>query len=163
MKKNLGFRAWFFFRTGWSTYFALIFAAVNTMIVTYYLAIENIPALKTVFPSFLVYFAVLVSIGIPVLILVGYIHYKRTTAFSSEMDIYYEANPYHYKVPPGFWKEVIIPLYLLMSEIMVKTSKDKLTEEQIQRMEDLQKKMDILLQGGRIGHPTRDLSDKDKE
>ena len=43
MKSNLAFRAWFYFRQGWSTYFAFIFAAINTLTVTYYLAIEKIP------------------------------------------------------------------------------------------------------------------------
>ena len=33
-------------------YFAFIFAAINTLTVTYFLAIENYPALKAVFPSF---------------------------------------------------------------------------------------------------------------
>ena len=52
MSKNKGFRGWFYFRTGWATYFAFIFAAVNSIIVTYYLAIENLPILKEVFPLF---------------------------------------------------------------------------------------------------------------
>ena len=46
MAKNLGFRGWFYFRTGWSTYFAFIFAAINTLTVTYYLAIEQAPILR---------------------------------------------------------------------------------------------------------------------
>ena len=37
---------------GWGTYFAFIFAAINTLTVTYYLAIENYPVLKAIFPSF---------------------------------------------------------------------------------------------------------------
>ena len=51
-KKNLSFRGWYYFRTGWSTYFAFILAAINTLTVTYFLAIENYPSLKLVFPSF---------------------------------------------------------------------------------------------------------------
>ena len=46
MRENAGFRAWFYFRQGWTTYFAFIFAAINTMVVTYYLAVENIPILQ---------------------------------------------------------------------------------------------------------------------
>ena len=34
--RNSGFRAWFYFRNGWSLYFAFIFAAINTLTVTYY-------------------------------------------------------------------------------------------------------------------------------
>ena len=42
LKKNIGFRFWFYFRSGWSTYFAFLLAALNTLTVTYYLAIENL-------------------------------------------------------------------------------------------------------------------------
>ena len=51
-KNNLGFRGWYYFRTGWSTYFAFILAAINTLTVTYFLAIENYPSLKSIFPQF---------------------------------------------------------------------------------------------------------------
>lgn len=68
MRQNIGFRGWFYFRQGWATYFAFIFAAVNTLVVTYYLAIENIPALKIIFPTFYVYFTFGVILGIPLLI-----------------------------------------------------------------------------------------------
>ncbi len=94
MKQNIGFRGWFYFRQGWSTYFAFVFAAINTMVVTYYLAIENIPVLKTVFPTFYVYLGIMASIGIPILILVGYAHQKRTPSYKAEADIYYESNPH---------------------------------------------------------------------
>jgi hypothetical protein len=45
------FRAWFYFRNGWSMYFAFIFAAINTLTVTYYLAIDEIPFLLTIVSS----------------------------------------------------------------------------------------------------------------
>ena len=51
MKQNIGFRAWFYFRAGWTTYFAFIFAAINTLTVTYFLAIENYPSLNNIFPN----------------------------------------------------------------------------------------------------------------
>ena len=63
---------------GWATYFAFIFAAVNTLTVTYFLAIERYPFLTTIFPSFLQYIVIIVGIGIPILVIVGYIHYKNT-------------------------------------------------------------------------------------
>jgi len=94
MKENMGFRGWFYFRQGWSTYFAFIFAAINTIVVTYYLAIENIPALKLVFPSFYVYLITTASIGIPLLIFIGYAHQKKTSSYKAEADIYYESNPH---------------------------------------------------------------------
>ena len=94
MKQRKGFRGWFYFRTGWSVYFVFILAAINTLTVTYFLAVDNYPLLKTVFPTFEQYAMIMVSIGIPLLIVVGYFHFKKTVAYKSEMDVMIESNPY---------------------------------------------------------------------
>ena len=94
MKQRKGFRGWFYFRTGWSTYFVFILAAINTLTVTYFLAIDNYPTLKAIFPSFEQYALLMISVGIPLLILVGYAHFKKTLAYKSEMDVMIESNPY---------------------------------------------------------------------
>ena len=94
MGKNLGFRAWFYFRNGWSMYFAFMFAAINTLTVTYFLAIERVPFLTTIFPSFIHYVVITSSAAIPILILVGYVHYKKSAARKAEIDIMYEVDPY---------------------------------------------------------------------
>ena len=94
MARNSGFRAWYYFRNGWSLYFAFIFASINTLVVTYYLAIEQIPILKEVFPSFIHYVLVLATIGIPLLVLIGYLHFKKTSAYSNEVAINFESNPF---------------------------------------------------------------------
>ena len=52
VEKNLGFRGWFYFRTGWATYFAFIVAAVNALTVTFFLAIEEYPSLSVIFLDF---------------------------------------------------------------------------------------------------------------
>lgn len=151
MRKSIGFRFWYYFRQGWSTYFAFIFAAINTLTVTYYLAIEQYPVLQQLFPSFFQYVLVLVAIGIPLLVGIGYSHYKKTAAFSSEVDVLVESNPYHYRVAPGWNQHVVFPLYLLISKMMIKWSKDeKLSEVEIAELKDLQKKIEILIKGGFI-------------
>ena len=94
MKQRIGFRGWFYFRIGWSTYFVFILAAINTLTVTYFLAIDNYPTLKSIFPTFEQYALLMISVGIPMLIVVGYAHFKKTLAYKSEMDIYVESNPY---------------------------------------------------------------------
>ena len=94
MKRNLAFRSWYYFRMGWATYFAFIFAAINTLTVTYFLAIENYPSLQAVFPSFIHYTAIIVLIGVPLLILIGYIHFKRTPSYRSEAAVNFESNPF---------------------------------------------------------------------
>jgi len=62
VEKNLGFRGWFYFRTGWATYFAFIVAAVNALTVTFFLAIEKYPSLSVIFPTFFHYIVIIVGI-----------------------------------------------------------------------------------------------------
>ena len=158
MKKNLGFRAWFYFRQGWATYFAFILAAINTLVTTYYLAIKNVPSLQIIFPSFIHYAIILSIIGIPILVAVGYIHYKKINAFSSEMDITVESNPYMFRIPKDGWnQQVVFPLYLMMSKMMIKwANNEKLSEEEIKQISEIQKKIDILIKGGSVGKmPTK--------
>ena len=132
-KANLGFRSWYYFRTGWSTYFAFILAAINTLTVTYFLAIENYPSLKTVFPSFEQYIIIIVSIGIPLLVTVGYIHFKRTNAFKSEVDVLIESNPYQKRNTVN--GEINLRLNLQLVSMLLKLSKkENLSEEDTQEI-----------------------------
>ena len=136
--KNLPFRAWFYFRQGWSTYFAFIFAAINTLVVTYFLAIEKYPYLKSIFPSFVNYFVVVVSIGIPVLVITGYIHYKKSAAFKAEADINLETNPHFRRILIN--TELLLSAYSQLADILIKLSKnEKLTDSQIEEISKLQK------------------------
>lgn len=124
--------------------------------VTYFLAVENYPVLDTLFPTFLHYVFIAVVIGVPMLVLVGYIHYKRSAAFSAEADINVEAYPYWYKLPPGWNKEVVFPLYLQMINLMIKISKnEKLSTDEVKEMSNVQKSLSTLIEGGYIGKPAR--------
>ena len=118
MKKNLGFRGWYYFRTGWATYFAFILAAVNTLVVTYYLAIENLPILQQLFPSFTHYVITAVIIGIPTLTITGYMHFKKSHAYKSEADIAIEANPHMRRLLLN--TEVILQSDIELSQLMLK-------------------------------------------
>lgn len=156
MRTNLGFRSWFYFRQGWSMYFAFIFAAINTLVVTYYLAIDRAPFLKEIFPSFSVYAFVLIIIGIPFLIFIGYFHYKKSAAFTSEADVTAETFPYYYKLPPGYWRDVFAPLYLTMTDLLIKIlNNEKLTDEELQKINELKEKLEVLKNGGYIGEPRK--------
>jgi len=140
MNRNIPFRAWFYFRSGWGTYFAFIFAAINTLVVTYFLAIENAPFLKEIFPTFTIYVIILVSIGIPLLILIGYVHYKRSPAYKTESEISFETNPPLLRTLLN--TEAILSLYLQISNLLVKLSKnEKLTDEEMKELSKLQKKV----------------------
>ena len=135
-KSNLGFRSWYYFRTGWSTYFAFILAAINTLTVTYFLAIENYPTLKTIFPSFEQYIIIIISIGIPMLVTVGYVHFKRTQAFKSEVDVLIESNPYQKRNTVN--GEINLKLNLKIISILTKISKkESVPEKDLQDVEKL--------------------------
>ena len=139
-RKNLGFRAWFYFRQGWSTYFAFILAAINVMVTTYYLAIKDAPGLKAIFPSFLSYVSILTIIGIPLLTIVGYMHYKRTSAYTAEADIGMEANPHFRRMLVN--TEKILLQHLKISRMLVKISKnEKLTEEDLKEIDEMQNEL----------------------
>jgi len=139
-KKSTSFRAWFYFRTGWAVYFAFIFAAINTLVVTYYLAIENISFLQQIFPTFGHYVISVILIGIPALIGAGYIHFKRSPGFKSEADIAIESNPHARRNLLN--TEAIIAAYLFSNDLMMKMLKDeKLTDEEVKKFTELQDKI----------------------
>ena len=135
-KNNLMFRAWYYFRQGWAIYFAFILAAINTLTVTYFLAIDNYPSLKPVFPSFEQYVAMVVVIGVPLLIIIGYAHYKKTQGFKSEADVLIESNPYPRRSVVN--SEINLRLNLqLMSTLLKVAKKEDLSEEEIEEMTQL--------------------------
>ena len=138
MKRNTGFRFWFYFRSGWSSYFAFIFAAINTLVVTYYLAIERYPFLESIFPNFIQYVLIMVLVGIPLLILVGYSHWKRTPAYRSEADIWMESNPYQARMLVN--SEMLLKLNLRLTELIIKQSKnEKASDDELSEITKLQK------------------------
>lgn len=140
LKKELGFRSWFYFRMGWSTYFAFIFASINTLTVTYFLAIEKYPVLKEIFPTFVYYTVTIVLIGIPLLSVVGYIHYKRTSAFKTETDIQVESSPYHRRMQVNM--DMVLKLTLKLNELLLKILKnEKITKEELDEIEKAQKQI----------------------
>ena len=140
MTKHVGFRGWFYFRQGWSVYFAFIFAAINTLTVTYFLAIENYSFLKEVFPSFIHYVVIISAIGIPCLVFIGYAHYKRTPSFKAEADIQIEANPHFRRTLIN--TELLLSMFLEISQLTMKLSNnEKLTDKELDQLSKLQQKL----------------------
>ena len=140
MEKNLAFRGWFYFRTGWATYFAFIVAGINALTVTFFLAIENYPLLSVIFPTFFHYIVIVVGVGVPVLVLVGYVHFKRSKSYRAEADVLIETNPHIRRILQN--TEVLLPSYLKLTEIMLKLSENKkLTDEELKEVSKLQKQL----------------------
>ena len=139
-RKNIVFRAWFYFRNGWSMYFAFIFAAINTLTVTYYLAIERIPFLVNLFPSFIHYVMIVTAIGIPILVLVGYAHYKRSGARKAEIDIGYEVDPYKARTLVN--TEMLLKMNFSLSLMLTKLLNDeKLSQDEVKEIKKAQEKL----------------------
>ena len=155
MGKNIGFRSWFYFRTGWSMYFAFILSAVNTLTVTYYLAVEKVPFLVEIFPSFIHYVLIFVAIGVPILVTTGYAHFKRTSARKAEVDISVETNPYMIRTLVN--SEYILKLNLILSNTLLKIQTgQKLSEPEIKQISDIQNELTTFMKDRNVSKE-RDL------
>ena len=141
MAKNdsLPFKLLYYFRGGWGMYFAFIFAAINTLTVTYFLAIENYPELKAVFPSFEIYLLTMLAIGVPLLTMIGYTHYKRSPAYSSEAGVMLSANPYTRRALIN--SELNVELNIKISEILVKISNKEDTKKEMLELKTIHDKI----------------------
>ena len=141
MKKKTPFRAWFFFRQGWSLYFAFILAAINTLTVTYFLAIDNYPSLKQVFPTFEIYIFTMIFIGIPILIFIGFIHYRRSPAYTAEVGVTWTSNPYQARnLING---ELNLRLNQAVLKMIVKLSQnEKLESNEMEEIINIQKEIE---------------------
>ena len=140
MGKNTGFRGWFYFRQGWANYFTFLMAAVNTLTVTYFLAIERYPVLTAIFPNFIQYVLIVTSIGIPLLVLVGYVHWKRSSARKAEVDIFYEVNPYFVRVLVN--TEMMLEMNLKLNERLLRLQAgQKLSDDERNELSKLLEKI----------------------
>ena len=148
-------RAWFYFRIGYATYLTFVLGYVSTLITVYYLAIKSVPELLAIFPKFIPFAAIGTAIGLPLSVGLGWFHYKRSPAFTSEIDIQMEANPYYFKLPPGYNLEVFGPLYLELLQLLKKLSATQklLDDADSRRIEDLERKLQVLNKGGYVGTP----------
>jgi hypothetical protein len=129
------FRAWFYFRNGWSLYFAFIFAAINTLTVTYYLAIDKVPFLLNLFPSFAHYISGAVLIGVPILVTIGFIHFKKSPAYRSDSTIGFETNPFIRRKLIN--SELNLELNLMILNLLSRLSNnEKLTEDELNKIQE---------------------------
>jgi len=123
---------------GWSTYFVFALGAINTLTITYFLAIDNYPVLKNVFPTFEQYVVIMIAVGIPVLVMLGYAHYKKTKAYKSEIDVLIESNPYLRRNTVN--AEINIRLNMKLLALLLKLSKkEQLDKTEYEEIQDMQK------------------------
>jgi hypothetical protein len=156
---RIGFlaRLWYYFRLGYSTYLTFILGYLSTLVTVYYLAIKNLPSLLDLFPRFVPFAALATVIGGPFAILIGWLHLKRTPLYTSEVDITYEANPYLYKLPPGYTREAWGPFYLELLVLMERLldKQELLTGDDKTRIKEIEERLRVLAEGGMVGKPRR--------
>jgi len=150
-------RMWYYFRVGYSTYLTFLLGFGSTLITVYYLAIKNVPSLLDLFPKFVPFALMATFIGGPLSILIGWVHFKRSSLYTAEADIGTEANPYYFRVPPGYWQEVIMPFYLESLTLMKRLleAQHLLPEEDKSRIQHLEQLLDVLIKGGFVGTPKK--------
>jgi hypothetical protein len=157
---RLVYRAWYYFRLGYSTYLTFLLGYFSTLVTVYYLAVRNMPPLLDLFPHFLEFAVLATVVGAPLAVVIGWIHLKRSRLFSSEQDIGVEANPYIYKLQPGWMKEAWTPVMLAQLKILRRLSEKGglLTDSEKKEIAELEGKMETLIKGGYVGSPRRELS-----
>ena len=98
----------------------------------------------------------MVLVGVPIVILFGWIHFKQIGTFSAQQNITVEMNPYNYKPHPGFQSNVIFPIYHEITKLLIKKINDKqLSDDDKHRLDDLEKDLLKLMKGGHVGNPPR--------
>jgi hypothetical protein len=139
-------KLFFYYRYGYSFYLAMILAAMNTMILIYFTAGDVIFVIRDTFPHFAYFVGFAVVVGVPTLITIGYLHYKR--AYKNEVEVVARNNPHMYQLPPGHAIEVTYPLYMELLAVLKCFNPEP---ERKKRLEALEKKLQILLDGGKVG------------
>ena len=148
LRKKL-FRYWYYFRIGFATYLAYPLTLGTTIVTVYYLFIKAVPSLETIFPNFWVFTLVSILIGGPLGTLLGLVHFKRTRAYASEADIGAESNPYNFKLLPGYWRTVMMPLFIeqLVQLRKIREGQGTLSPDEKTRVENIERML-MRLQSG---------------
>lgn len=156
LKKSLPFRAWWYYRAGFSKYFSFILALANMFTITYYLAIVENPFFDSIFPNFTTYVIISSIVGIPLLAILGFVHMRRSRAYASETEVINESHPFNYKLYPGIHKECMAPLLRDLLKLGRKSIlNEKLTSDELDKLKILEKNLDIIAKGNSLPIPKK--------
>jgi len=86
------FRVWNYIRRGHSNYTAYFILLLNFIIIAYQLAISNMPILKAVFPSMLIFGIIFLIVYFPVVLFIGWLDMKRGT-YPQDQIVNWDLNP----------------------------------------------------------------------
>lgn len=142
---------------GYSTYLVFLLGIITTLVTVYYLAIKNVPELFTIFPRFIPFAVLSTAIGVPLSVAIGWVHLKRSNLYSAEADIGVEANPWNYKLVPGWWRDALFPtLYVQLRLLHQLANRASLvSDDDRKELESLEENLKMLIEGGFIGTPRR--------
>ena len=100
--------------------------------------------LQSIFPSFLHYVVILSVTAIPLLILIGYVHWKKSGARKAEIDINYEVDPYRARTLVN--SELILKINLNLIQLTTKlVSDEKLSSDEVQKLKTLQNELETFI------------------
>lgn len=146
------YRAWFYFRVGYSTYLALLVGIASNLLLFYRLGIQDIDLLHDWFTSLTFFAITAILVLLPVSIGAGLYHMKRTGAYAADATVSAEQNPYAYKAIPGKEQQVLYPILALTLKGLVKVlERQPVTEEEKQEFEKALEKTNRLIQGEPVG------------
>lgn len=117
---NFLVRSFYYFRTGYGIYLSMPIGMISLCTTVYYLAIQNVPALKSVFPGVLEFGAALVLVVYPSGVVTGWLHLKIMPFYRVEQQIQVEANPYSNRV----LTPVMVPMWKILIELGKKEGLD---------------------------------------
>jgi len=148
------FRAWFYFRQGYNLYLAFLIGFASNIVVLFRLGVEPNKTLLGIFPSLAIFTAAGLLVAIPVGILAGLYHMKRTGAYAADASVATEANPYVYKTI-GKEKEVFLPLWILTARGLAKLleREETLSVNDRNELTEILNKANALLEGQSVGLP----------
>ena len=138
---------------GYGSYLAVPLSLITTLVAIYYLAIDNIPAFKSVFSHFWFFLVVAFAFGIPITCVIGWLHTKHNLIPQSAKDMSVEANIDNYRRAPEYWQDAVAPFYieLLRGVEKILDKGDMLDNDEKERFRELEAKLQALVDSRKTG------------
>jgi hypothetical protein len=140
---------------GYGSYLAVPLSLITTLVAIYYLAIDNIPAFKSVFSHFWFFLVVFLAFGVPITGVIGWLHTKHGLTAQSTKDVSVEANSDDYGRVLGYWQEAVAPFYieLLRGVERILDKDDLLDNDDKRRIQELEAKLQALIDSRKTSSP----------
>lgn len=152
-KAGFIYRAFYYFRVGYSLYLSFPLTFINTLVLIYHFTVKGSVLLGRLEQhKFLIFSGLAVLVVLPLAIFLGWVHFKRLPVYVAEMDLDVEANPYYYKLTPGLNREITALAWLSFTRASKRLLEEEglLTEEDEKIIKDILEKAEKLRFGGSV-------------